>query len=139
MNLDHLNPHQVHQVARFYAAAAAATQGHKVAVVGPTTRLSVDDRIVQVLSRRQPNSPWQTSVKAPAVEDAEAVIFVDLTGEAPNFYIAPAAWVREDVTSHHQAWLANLGGIRPRNPDSDHTAVPLERIKQWHQRWDVLA
>lgn len=139
MNLDHLNSHQVHQVARFYAAAAAATHGHKVGIVGPTTRLSVDGRIVQVLSRRQQNSPWQTSVKAPAVEDAEAVIFVDLTGEAPDFYVAPAAWVRDDVTTHHQAWLVNAGGIRPRNPGSDHTTISLDRIEQWHRRWDVFA
>lgn len=49
MDLDHLNTHQVHQVARFHAAAAAAAQGHRVEIVGPRTRLKVDDRIVRVL------------------------------------------------------------------------------------------
>lgn len=138
MNLDHLNTHQVHQVARFYAAAMVATQGHRVEIVGPRTRLSVDDRVVQLLSRRQPGSPWQANAEQPTVEDAEAVIFVDLTGEAPDFYVAPAAWVREDVHTHHAAWLARVGGTRPRNPESNHTAIPLERIQQWHHRWDVL-
>lgn len=138
MNLDHLNTHQVHQVARFYAAAMAATQGYRVRIVGPRTRLSVDDHTVQILSRRQPESPWQTNVDQPTVEDAEAVIFVDLTGDTPDFYVAPASWVREDVRAHHAAWLAHVGGTRPRNPGSDHTAIPLERIRQWHQRWDVL-
>lgn len=138
MDLDHLNTHQVHQVARFYAAAMAASQGYKVAIDGPRTRLSVDGHTVQVLSRRLPNSPWQTSTNHPTVEDAEAVIFVDLTGKSPDFYVAPASWVRDDVQVHHAAWLAGVGGTRPRNPESDHTAIPVQRIQQWHRRWDVL-
>jgi hypothetical protein len=138
MSLNHLNTHQVPQVARFYAAAAAAARGHRVEIVGPRTRLQVDDRVVQVLSRRQSGSPWQADVEQPTVEDAEAVVFVDLTGEAPDFYVAPAAWVREDVRTHHAAWLVRVGGTRPRNPGSDHTAIPVERIQQWRHRWDVL-
>lgn len=57
MDLGHLNTHQVHQVARFHAAAAAASQAHQVEMLGPRTRLLVDGRIVQVMSRRQPGSP----------------------------------------------------------------------------------
>ncbi len=68
-----------------------------------------------------------------------AVIFVDLTGEAPDFYIAPAEWVRADVTQHNAAWLESKGGIRPRHPDSDHAGVEIDRIRRWHQRWDVLS
>jgi hypothetical protein len=138
MELDHLNTHQVHQVARFYAAAAIATRGHKVEIVGPMTRLKVDGRVVRVLSRRQPGSPWQANVNRPATEDAEAVVFVDLTGDVPDYYVAPASWVEQDVRTHHEQWLARIGGERPRNPDSDHTAVPVERLEQWHRRWDVL-
>jgi hypothetical protein len=137
-DLDQLNTHQVHQVARFHAAAAAATRGHSVEVIGPRTRLSVDGRVVQILSRRQPASPWQTSVDRPTVEDAQVVIFVDLTGEAPDFYVAPASWVAEDVRAQHEAWLAAIGGARPRNPESEQAAIPVERLQQWHQRWDVL-
>ncbi|GAB3861672.1 hypothetical protein GCM10027610_104560 [Dactylosporangium cerinum] len=139
MQLDHLNTHQVHQVARFYAAAAAASHGHQVEVVGARTRLTVDGRTVQVLSRRQHGSPWQANVSTPTVEDAHAVIFVDLTGETPDYFVAPALWVQQDVRMHHEAWLARVGGTRPRNPTSDHTAIPVDRIQQWHRRWDVLA
>ncbi|MET7400415.1 hypothetical protein ABZS66_43705 [Dactylosporangium sp. NPDC005572] len=139
MQLGHLNTHQVHQVARFYAAAAAASQGHQVEVVGARTRLLVDGRTVQVLSRRQAGSPWQANVNAPTVDGAHAVIFVDLTGDAPDYFVAPASWVEHDVRTHHAAWLASVGGTRPRNPTSDHTAIPVERIQQWQQRWDVLA
>jgi hypothetical protein len=138
MDLDHLNTHQVHQVARFHAAAAVAARGHRVEIVGSRTRLSVDGHVVQVQSRRQSASPWQTNSDRPTVEDAQAVIFVDLAGETPDFYVAPASWVRDDVRTHHEAWLASVGGVRPRNPDSSHTAIPEDRIRLWHQRWDVL-
>lgn len=138
MELNHLNTHQVHQVARYFAAAMVATQGHRVEVVGARTRLSVDGRIVQVLSRRQQDSPWQTSTVRPTVNDADVVIFVDLSTERPDYYLAPASWVRQDVETRHAEWLASVGGTRPRNPDSEHTAIPLESIERWHHRWDVL-
>lgn len=66
------------------------------------------------------------------------MIFVDLTGDTSDFYVAPAVWVEQDVRRHHDAWLASVGGKRPRNPDSDHTAISVDRIRQWHRRWDVL-
>jgi hypothetical protein len=72
------------------------------------------------------------------VDDAAAVIFVDLTGDVPDFYIGPAQWVRSDVKSHFATWLESRGGVRPRNPESDHSTVELDRIRRWHQRWDVL-
>jgi hypothetical protein len=89
MRLDHLTTHQVHSVARFLAAAEATINGYNVSVVGPRTRLSVDHRTVQVLSRRQPESPWQTKASRPVVDDADAAIFVDLTEEKPEFNVAP--------------------------------------------------
>ena len=140
MELDHLNNNQVHDLARFQAAAAALTHGyHSVQFVGRQTRLKVDGNTVQVSSRRQPGSPWQVNVNHPVVNDAAAMIFVDLTSDASDFYIAPAQWVRDDVKRHHDSWLASKGGVRPRNPESGHHAVELDHIRQWHQRWDVLA
>ncbi len=93
MELSTLINHQVHDFARFHAAAAALANGfRRVEVVGRQTRLMADGRTVQVNSRRLPGSPWQFNANRPVVEDAMAVIFVDLTGEAPDFYIAPAEW-----------------------------------------------
>ena len=139
MDLGGLNNHQVHDFARFHAAAAALANGCRhVEVSGPQTRLTIDGRTVQVSSRRQPGSPWQVSAAHPVVDDAAAVIFVDLTGDVPDFCIAPAQWVRSDVKSHFATWLESRGGVRPRNPESDHSTVELDRIRQWHQRWDVL-
>jgi hypothetical protein len=90
-------------------------RGHRVELIGPRTRLSVDGRIVQVLSRRKPGSPWQANTHFPTVGNAEAVIFVDLMRETAEYYLALASVVHEDVRSHHEAWLASVSERRPRN------------------------
>jgi hypothetical protein len=81
MELSQLNTHQVHDFARFHAAAALANGCRTVQVTGRQTRLTVDGRTVQVNSRRLPGSPWQLSASHPVVDDAVAVIFVDPTGD----------------------------------------------------------
>jgi hypothetical protein len=57
MELSQLNNHQVHDFARFHAAAAALASGcHSVQVTGRQTRLTIDGKTVQVSSRRLPGS-----------------------------------------------------------------------------------
>lgn len=73
-------------------------------------------------------------------DDAVAVILVDLTGDYPDFYIAPAQWVRDEVQRRYDGWLAIKGGRRPRNPASDHVTLELDdAVQQWHRHWDVLS
>lgn len=140
LDLRRLGNRQVHDFARFSAAAAALANGYRdVQVVGPTTRLMADDRMAQVNSRRLPGSPWQFSINRIVVDDAAAVIFVDLTGDHPDFYIAPAQWVRDEVQRRYDRWLETKGGTRPRNPASDHATLELDQISRWHRRWGVLA
>jgi Domain of unknown function (DUF4365) len=55
------------------------------------------------------------------------------------FYVAPAQWVRDEVRRRYDQWLESKGGIRPRNPASDHATLELDQISRWHRRWDVLA
>jgi hypothetical protein len=140
-DLRRLGTRQVHDYARYSAAAAALANGFRdVHVVGSTTRLVIDDRIAQVNSRRAPGSPWQFSLNRIVVVDAVAVIFVDLTGDHPEFYIAPAQWVRDTVNQQHNEWLDSKDDRRrPRTPESDHTKLALDHIRDWHRRWDVLA
>jgi len=140
LDLRRLAKAKVHDFARFTAAAAALANGyHDVGVVGPHSRIIVDDHIAQVYSRRTPGSPWQPNLNRVVVDDAVAVIFVDLTGDHPEFYIAPAQWVRDEVERRHREFLKSHGGRRPRNPESPHTGVALDQISHWHRRWDLLA
>lgn len=141
LNLQRLDNTKVHEFARYTAAAAALANGYRdVHVVGPQTRLIIDDRIAQVIARRRPGSPWQFMLNRIVVHDAVAVILVDLTGDHPDFYVAPAQWVRDEVQRRYDAWLATKGGKRPRNPASDHATLELdEAVQQWHRRWDVIS
>ena len=67
-------------------------------------------------------------------------VFVDLSDgiESAAYYIIPGWWIRRDIYKAHAEWLAQHGGERPVTKDSDHHAVPLERIEEWGERWDVL-
>lgn len=65
-------------------------------------------------------------------------VFVNLGPEHPEFYIAPAWWVENDIHEHHSAYLAKHGGQRARGGTSQHHAIPVKRIVDWKDRWDVL-
>ena len=140
IDLRRLGNHQVHDYARHIAAATALANGYRsVRLDGPNTRVVIEDRTVQVNSRRRPGSPWQFNINRVVVEDAVAVILVDLTGDHPEFYIAPAQQIHDMVRRRYDEWLESKGGTRPRNPASDHATLELNDIGEWHQRWDVLA
>lgn len=71
--------------------------------------------------------------------DGRFWVFVDLEpANAPAFYVAPAAWVEDNIYREHQAFLARHGGHRPRTPTSTHHGIKIERIAQWRDRWDLL-
>jgi hypothetical protein len=65
-------------------------------------------------------------------------IFVDLEPEHPEYYIAPAWWVENDIYEHHQAYLKQHGGHRAVNDRSQHHAIRTNRLTAWKDRWDVL-
>lgn len=86
---------------------------------------------------------WQTSVlrgqKRTEPDDERSFwILVDLRPDGPEYYIVPKWWMENDIYSAHQAYLDKHGGNRARNNESTHHTIPLTRVKQWKDRWDVL-
>lgn len=65
-------------------------------------------------------------------------VFVDLGIRPPEYYIAPAWWVENDIHERHSEYLAQHGGKRARGGDSPHHAIPVSRLIAWKARWDVL-
>ncbi len=65
-------------------------------------------------------------------------IFVDLGPEHPDFYIAPAWWVENDIHEHHAAYLKKHGGKRAVNNASQHHAIHVGRLVDYRDRWDLL-
>jgi Holliday junction resolvase-like predicted endonuclease len=65
-------------------------------------------------------------------------IFVDLNQDRPEYYIAPAWWVQNDIFEHHRAYLERHGGKRAINNESQHHAIQVNRLLDWKARWDIL-
>jgi hypothetical protein len=65
-------------------------------------------------------------------------VLVDLRLAAPKYFVMPEWWIKNDIYDAHADYLAAHGGVRPGKPDSLHHAIPVARVDQWRDRWDVL-
>jgi hypothetical protein len=98
-------------------------------------------KVVYVKTRRA--GDWQTDMRkgqprTPEEDPSEFWLFVDLTAEPTEFFIAPAWWVENHLFEDFQAYIAKHGGRRARTPDSTHQRITMESIAEWRSRWDVL-
>lgn len=101
-------------------------------------------RKISIQVKTKTSGSWHANVARDAhPRDADPAeekfwIFVDLGPEHPDFYIAPAWWVENDIHQHHAAYLARHGGKRAQGGTSQHHAIMLKRLTEWKDRWDVL-
>lgn len=98
-------------------------------------------RFIRVTAKR--TGTWQTSIAygaetaGPELRD-RMWVFVDIGTHPPAFFVVPEAWMAEDIHRTHQEYLRRNNGTRAQSPSSKHHSVPLGRIAQWHERWDLL-
>lgn len=101
------------------------------------------DRVISIQVKTKTAGAWQTSTKrgkerrAPKVETKYWVL-VDLGKAYPDFYIVPEWWMENDIHTAHSKYLADSGGHRVKNDASTHHAIPVARIAEWKDRWDVM-
>lgn len=136
MHLKQLNNDQVHAYA-VYCAAAEAVRTTLLPVEVLTEprryRLKVGGALVQVFGKR--SGEWQLSdALKPLSPDTDAVVFVDLESEQPEFYPVPGNWFRQDVDKRHTEYLARVG--RRPNPGSRHYVVSPSHVIRWGDKWD---
>ncbi len=99
---------------------------------------------VMILVKTKRTGDWQTSTNEgrpsrPVEHEDTFWIFVDLgRPSAPEFYIAPSWWVRNDIYNNHEEYLARHGGRRARSQDTMHHRIEPARVRQWRGKWDVL-
>ena len=55
-----------------------------------------------------------------------------------RFYVLPWHELARIVIDGHTKYLAKHGGVRPRRPESLHTALKPAALAQWENRWDVI-
>jgi hypothetical protein len=55
-----------------------------------------------------------------------------------RFYVLPWRELARIVIDGHKKYLAKHGGVRPKRPESLHTALKPAALAQWENRWDVI-
>jgi len=144
--------YQIARAGEHYVVAELSRRGaHAVTFAGnmPGIDVMASDQsrsrnvFIQVKSRRR--GTWHArstdgvAAKTSAAED-HFWVFVDF-GDGmgpPAFFVVPRQWMRNDIHVAHQKYLARHGGKRARNQASTHHGIPMKRIAEWRDRWDLL-
>lgn len=138
-----------HQVAKAGVQSVAAEierrGGHATPTKGNYLRASDAEHghTVEIRVKTKTRGTWQTSIddgrpmKGPQNQD-QFWVLVDLGPNEAEFYIAPAWWMENDIYTNHQRYLDEHAGHRAQNDQSKHHAIPVKRLEQWKERWDIL-
>lgn len=102
-----------------------------------------DRRHIAVQVKTKTGRDWQINkLYGPREEEPENEInfwvMVDLSADTPQCYVMPAWWIEDDIHFEHEWNLKQHGGVRPKNPNSAHQAISVERVERWKDRWDVM-
>lgn len=125
---------QVHSAGRHLAVAEALLRGYDASLRGPRTYIEVNGHVAQVQVATQ--GAWMVeNIDKYLAGTVDTVVLVDTTGGVREFYIAPGDQLRRLVEGGYARWLASVGGTRPRNPASKHTAISPEAVRRWRGRW----
>jgi len=60
------------------------------------------------------------------------------SGAVDRFYVLPWRDLCRVIVDHHTKFLAKHGGVRPRKPESMHTAISPVEIAAHEGKWDLL-
>lgn len=102
------------------------------------------NRKISIQVKTKTTGTWHANVARDAHPRAEDPaeerfwVFVDIGPAQPEYYVAPAWWVENDIHGHHSAYLAKHGGKRAGGGNSQHHAIPVKRVGDWKGRWDLL-
>ncbi len=66
------------------------------------------------------------------------VILVHIETDGHRFYIAEGDKLRAEVHTRHMQFLEQVGGTRPRNPDSKNTVIKPADVANWRDQWQLL-
>ncbi len=75
-----------------------------------------------------------------ALDRALVFVFVSIGDQigGDRFFILDQGSLQSIIATNHSAWLAKHGGIRPRNPQSTHTAVALGQLEDYRDHWELI-
>jgi hypothetical protein len=128
---------QKHQAGRHLAVAHALLQGLPAKLVGPQTHVEINGPSGVVMLAAM--GAWQIADIAEFLaSDQERYVLVDVTNGPAALYLVPGNDLRHGVRERHTAFLARVGGTRPRNPDSGHTKIEPADVNPWRNQWSLF-
>jgi hypothetical protein len=128
------NNHQKHQAGRHLAVAEALLHGYAASIQGAQTHILVNGQTAAVMVATK--GAWMIEhVDKFTNSTTETYVLVDLTRGRRDFYVVPGGVLRREVAERHQAFLDRVGGVRPRNPKSKHSAVEPQHVVRWAADW----
>ena len=101
------------------------------------------DRKIDIQVKTKTAGAWQTTInrgkkQSKPKEVRSFWILVDLRADGPDYYIMPTWWIENDIFTVHHGYLDKHDGHRAKNDESIHHSIPLSRVNQWKDRWDIL-
>jgi hypothetical protein len=146
-----MNPQQVGRAGEMFVAAEIHRRGgYAVTFAGNMPGIDVlasdltDSRRVSIQVKTKSSGTWHARFPRDGLQCTEDPaessywIFVDLGEEHPQYFIAPRWWVRNDIWADASAYLAQYEAKHGHPRESEHHGINVRRVRQWHDRWDIL-
>ncbi|SIM83688.1 hypothetical protein [Micromonospora cremea] len=129
--------HQKHQAGRHLAVAEALLHGHSASLHGAQTFVTINGRTAAVQVAAQ--GGWMVAdIDRMTAMSVDLYVLVDVTDGRRDFYVVPGDDLRAGVRQRHDEFMASVGGVRPRNPDSRHAAIYPANVEAWRNRWSLF-
>lgn len=128
---------QTHQAGRHLAVAEALLRGLPARLKGAQTYVEVGAHTAQVMVAAK--GAWMIAdIDKFTALTCDRVILVHITADNHDFYVADGDTLRAEVQARHKQFLEQVGGVRPRNPDSRNTVIKPEDVVAWRDQWQLL-
>lgn len=144
-------PHQVGRAGEHIVAAEILRRGgHASTFAGNMPDIDVlaadkaQERTVWIqVKTKRGGRDWQTSTtrgraRQPEEDPIRFWVLVDLAEASPRCFVMPEWWIQNKIDEAHKAYLARHGGQRARTRGSTHHAIPIARVAEWEDRWELL-
>ena len=129
--------HQKHEAGRHLVVAHALLRGHAAKLDGPQRYVQINGHRAVVMLAGM--GAWQIADVEDFTSSLQPLyVLVNVTDGAPAFYVVPGEELRRGVSARHDAFLARVGGERPRNPTSKHTVIEPAHVREWQDHWSLF-
>jgi hypothetical protein len=66
------------------------------------------------------------------------LVALDKSGNRDRFFILTWLQLRDLLVAEYRQYLAKHGGIRPKKPDSYHSALSVKEVEDFEGQWETL-